>query len=349
VVWKFNRPHHDVDYSKYKEIPLQPNFPQSKHFPNDNYGMLLVDIHDTGKQTKARENLEYKTKESKSLLTPELHKNEIEKIFIPTVNRFDNQITFNHLPDDLKKRVVLVVQAWERKKYKLDCEYLVLPKSIKVGERYAIARTRNFIYEYAKNFKYAVLDDDITFYKRNAKYWGLASNMDTSKRRCTNAEIRTMFRLFSEWLDNPEITIASCGMIENPPAKTLFRNNSSISGCYWINGLRLQKILGSLDLASVSIAEDVYFILQLLKNGHGNRISNEFVFSNASNNNKLKSDLWDGITAAQAQKDYRYIEKRLPEFFKILRDESGEPIRGGYKKLGKVKVSYNKAYKSSRH
>ena len=34
----------------------------------------------------------------------------IEKIFIPTVTRMDNQITYDNLPDELKKRVVFVVQ-----------------------------------------------------------------------------------------------------------------------------------------------------------------------------------------------------------------------------------------------
>ena len=37
----------------------------------------------------------------------------IDKIFIPTVNRIDNQITYNALPDELKRQVVFVVQSWE--------------------------------------------------------------------------------------------------------------------------------------------------------------------------------------------------------------------------------------------
>ena len=41
----------------------------------------------------------------------------IEKIFIPTVNRVDNQITYNHLPKELQKKVIFVVQEWEKDKY----------------------------------------------------------------------------------------------------------------------------------------------------------------------------------------------------------------------------------------
>jgi hypothetical protein len=41
VVWKFNRPHHDVDYSKYKEIPLRPINSLGKHKGINSYGMQL--------------------------------------------------------------------------------------------------------------------------------------------------------------------------------------------------------------------------------------------------------------------------------------------------------------------
>ena len=48
----------------------------------------------------------------------------IDKIFIPTVNRIDNQITYNALPDELKRQVVFVVQSWEREKYNFNVDYL---------------------------------------------------------------------------------------------------------------------------------------------------------------------------------------------------------------------------------
>ena len=65
----------------------------------------------------------------------------IDKIFIPTVRRVNNQITYNGLPDELKKRVVFVVQAWEREQYHYDAEYLVLPESIHVDGLRPIAKT----------------------------------------------------------------------------------------------------------------------------------------------------------------------------------------------------------------
>ena len=66
----------------------------------------------------------------------------IEKIYIPTLHRIDNQVTYNNLPDSLKKKVVLVVQEWERDQYDYDVEYLVLPPEINKDDRYCLAKTR---------------------------------------------------------------------------------------------------------------------------------------------------------------------------------------------------------------
>ena len=69
----------------------------------------------------------------------------MEKIYIPTFKRVDNQITFNGLPDKYKEKTILVVQEQEREQYKYDCEYFV------VGNDIGIAKTRELIYRKAGN------------------------------------------------------------------------------------------------------------------------------------------------------------------------------------------------------
>ena len=91
----------------------------------------------------------------------------IDKIFIPTVNRIDNQITYNALPNYLKEKVTFVVQSWEREKYSFDNEYLVLPDYINLDHPRAISETRKVIYKAGSQIKYAMLDDDIIFRRRN--------------------------------------------------------------------------------------------------------------------------------------------------------------------------------------
>jgi hypothetical protein len=272
----------------------------------------------------------------------------IEKIFIPTVNRVDAQITFKNLPDELKKKVVMVVQAWERPKYSYDCEYLVLPDTSEYhfSDTYCIARTRKLIYEAGQNMKYALLDDDIEFVRRNAKYFGDSSNMEKSKRKSTNSDIIEMFDLFDRWLDDPDVTVCGCSFVQFPPRKERYYNNSSMSSVYWINGNDFNQLLPKMDLTSVKVFEDVCFLLSLLVNGYGNRVSSEFVYNNISISKKnYTSTIWDSQTAEQTTKDHQYLEKLFPGIFQIKYDESGNRVQGGFRNVGKTQINWKKAYK----
>ena len=121
----------------------------------------------------------------------------IEKIYIPTVRRAENQITFNNLPDELKKRVVMVVESGERHLYNYDCEYLEIPEEI-VGKWTQLAETRKLIHKHAGNIKYAMVDDDVVINRRNTKYWTGISNMDKSRRKATKDEISLMYEQVSK-------------------------------------------------------------------------------------------------------------------------------------------------------
>ena len=284
----------------------------------------------------------------------------IEKIFIPTVHRVDNQITYNNLPDSLKKKVVMVVQACEQTQYQYDCEYLVLPDTAEYhfSDYYCLPKTRRFIYEAGKNMKYCIFDDDIQFGRRNMKYFGALSNMETSKRFCNDDDINEMFSLFDEWLDISNVTVCGCSQVENPPSGGLeqvsfdkvasFRSNASMTSAYWINGNNFKNILEDLDLTSVRVGEDVCFLLSLLTRGYSNRVSNEFVTFNHSNNKKMKSTVWDQQTYEQTLKDHKHLEKLFPGIYNILYDKDGNRMKGGYRDFGKSKIEWSKAYKTSK-
>ena len=83
----------------------------------------------------------------------------IERIYIPTVRRAGNQITYNHLPAELKERVIMVVEPGERHLYKYPCEYLVIPTQL-VGTWTQLAETRLLIHKHAGAIKYCIADDD---------------------------------------------------------------------------------------------------------------------------------------------------------------------------------------------
>ena len=204
----------------------------------------------------------------------------IEKIFIPTVCRVDDQITYTSLPKELQKRVVFVVQAWERDQYKYDAEYLVLPEEITLDSHNALARTRKIIYDTGKNMKYAMFDDDIIFKRRNAKYWTGKSTMETSRRVSTHDDIIDMFNTFDTWLD--EVTLCGCEVTSLPPTHKPYLDNTKIACAYWFNGKDFAKDLDDMHLTDVKVSEDVLLLLGLLSRGYKTRLSSEFLNTNYS-------------------------------------------------------------------
>ena len=271
----------------------------------------------------------------------------IERIFIPTVNRADNQIAYNNLPDVLKQRVIMVVQAWERDKYQYPCEYLILPEDITLDDYYCLPKTRKFIYEAGQNMKYAILDDDLTFGRRNAKYWTGKSNMKMSKRKATEADVLEMFDVYSKWLDEPTVTVCGCCQAGFPPHYNEYSNNASLTGALWINGNDFKDLLPEFELTRTKVAEDTVFLLSLLSRGCGNRVSQEFIFFNHSVLSKnIKSTVWDEQTFEATHRDHKIIESMFPGIFTILYDNNGERVEGGYRNYGKTRTDWNKAFGS---
>lgn len=269
----------------------------------------------------------------------------IERIFIPTVNRVDNQITYEGLPKELQERVTMVVQKWERPKYHYDCDYLVLPDKVNLDDYYCLAKTRKIIYQEGCNMRYAILDDDLKFHKRNQKYFGLESNMEKSQRPLHPIELIMMEGVLDNWLDEPNVTIAGISQRQNPPSNKLWTNNTSLSSAIWVNGKDFKDILNELPLVKVRFGEDTLLFLSLLTRGYGNRVSQEFCFENMSL--RGTSTLWDQKTKENVEFDHYVIEEHFPEFFQVLYDENGERVKGGFRNYGKTKTSWSKAYKSS--
>lgn len=269
----------------------------------------------------------------------------IDKIFIPTVKRVNNQVTYHQLPDSLKSKVVMVVQEWERPQYDYPVEYLVLPSHIHYSDRKAIAMTREHIYRAGMNMKYAMLDDDVRFGRRNSKYWGEPSSMEKSKRNATDEDILEMFDIFDEWLNTK--TVCGCSFSENPPTGVPYRDNTAVYTAWWINGTHFSHELENLDLTSVGIREDAYFMLQLLSLGYSSRVSQEFLILNESVRKKnVDSEIWNNREFESIHSDNLYIQKMFPDVFEIQYDGQGDNFAKEFRCGGKVRIAWNKAYRS---
>ena len=270
----------------------------------------------------------------------------VSKIFIPTLHRVNNQIAYNALPPSLQEKVVFAVQAHEREQYQYPNEYLVLPEYITPHHPRAIAHTRKVIYEAGRDIQYVMLDDDITFKRRNAKYWTGESNMEKSQRPATHDDVLEMFDTFDRWLDEG-VTFCGPGFSENPPTGKPFQSNTSMSSAYWIDGPQFTHVLDEFPVTDVKVAEDVVFILSLLTRGYGNRVSQEFCMTNTSVHKKMDSVVWDDQTRETVLRDHKRIEELFPGLFEILYDADGDRVGGGFRDFGKSRIHWSKAYKQS--
>lgn len=255
----------------------------------------------------------------------------IERIYIPTAKRFLNQITYENMPKELQKKVIMVVRPDEKKHYMYDCEYLTVPHDI-VGTWTELAQTRKFIHKHAGAIKYAMIDDDIIIKRRNAKYWTGVSNMEKSRRNATMEEISEMYEQFSKWLDEPDIGIVGLSSPDIPPADTPYRDTTNVNTYVFYDGRMISKVIDEMDITSVRVSEDMLFLYEALSRGINSRRSEEWVFDNRSQVDKDLQDsriVWKGMfDDKETPEDYfqteehydcmRYIQKKYPYGVKIF-------------------------------
>ena len=275
----------------------------------------------------------------------------IERIYIPTVRRADNQITFNNLPEELKKRVIMVVEPGERHLYNYECEYLLVPEKL-VGTWTQLAETRLMIHKHAGAIKYAVLDDDVIIKRRNAKYWTGESNMEKSKRSATSDEITDMYENVSKWMDEESIGVVGLSDGGYPPAASEYEDTKPVYTYLFYDGRMISKVIDEMDITSLRIAEDVLFLFEALSRGINTRKSNEFMYDNRSMVDKdlaESREVWTGMyknkedrpdNYYQSDEHYKsmdYIQKKYPHIIQIFKDDNGKK---------KNRIAWKKLYNS---
>ena len=254
----------------------------------------------------------------------------IEKIYIPTVRRANNQVTYENLPKELQSKVIMVIDPAEKDFYNYDCQYLELPESI-IGTWAQLAKSRHFIYKHAGNIRYVVTDDDLIIRKRNAKYWTGISNMERSKRNATPEEILEMFVKFDEWLNESSIGIVGPANSDAPPPPKEYSDTKGIFGFQAIDGNMLSQVIDKMDITSIRVAEDVLFMFECLSNGINTRLSTEWMINNKSlSMAELKNTrvVWQEMYSPDNQpQDHfqtdnhynalKYIQSKFPHAIKI--------------------------------
>ena len=279
----------------------------------------------------------------------------IERIYIPTVRRADNQITFNNLPKELQERVVMVVEPGERHLYDYPCEYLEIPEKL-VGTWTQLAETRLFIHKHAGAIKYCVADDDIKIRRRNAKYWTGQSNMEKSKRDATAEEMLDMYETVDKWFDERAIGVVGLSDAGTPPASNEYEDTKDVYSYVFYDGRMLSEVINDMDICSLRIAEDVLFLYEVLSRGINTRKSTEWMYDNRSMVQKDLSDtreVWIGMfknvedrpdNYYQSDAHYdamRYIQSKYPHGVKIFEKDGKMKNRKYWKKV------YNPKYENT--
>ena len=279
----------------------------------------------------------------------------IERIYIPTVRRADNQITFNNLPKELQERVVMVVEPGERHLYDYPCEYLEIPEKL-VGTWTQLAETRLFIHKHAGAIKYCVADDDIKIRRRNAKYWTGQSNMEKSKRDATAEEMLDMYETVDKWFDESAIGVVGLSDAGSPPSSKEYEDTKDVYSYVFYDGRMLSEVINDMDICSLRIAEDVLFLYEVLSRGINTRKSTEWMYDNRSMVQKDLSDtreVWIGMfknvedrpdNYYQSDAHYdamRYIQSKYPHGVKIFEKDGKMKNRKYWKKV------YNPKYENT--
>ena len=279
----------------------------------------------------------------------------IERIYIPTVRRADNQITFNNLPKTFQERVVMVVEPDERHLYDYPCEYLEIPEKL-VGTWTQLAETRLFIHKHAGAIKYCVADDDIKIRRRNAKYWTGQSNMEKSKRDATAEEMLDMYETVDKWFDERAIGVVGLSDAGTPPASNEYEDTKDVYSYVFYDGRMLSEVINDMDICSLRIAEDVLFLYEVLSRGINTRKSTEWMYDNRSMVQKDLSDtreVWTGmfknvedrpVNYYQSDAHYdamRYIQSKYPHGVKIFEKDGKMKNRKYWKKV------YNPKYENT--
>ena len=278
----------------------------------------------------------------------------IERIYIPTVRRADNQITYDNLPDELKKRVIMVVEPNERPLYNYPCEYLEIPEKL-VGSWTQLAETRLFIHKHAGAIKYCIADDDIIIGRRNAKYWTGKSNMEKSRRVAKPEEVSLAFEIMDKWLDEEDIGITGFSNSGHPPPSTEWLDTVGCFSIIMVDGRMTSKIIDDVNVTELRTGEDILFLFECLSRGINTRLSMEWLHDNKSMSSykKMKDTriVWTEMynkdeEVPSMEKIYQnkhnqdaieHIQKRFPAGIKIYEKNGVKKHTRYWKKVFKPK------------
>lgn len=180
--------------------------------------------------------------------------------YIPTYNRVGNQVTYNNLPEEIQKRVILVVHPSESKLYGENHNLVVCPCD-------TIAAKREWIIKNCPTKYLVMLDDDLDFCRR------IKPNEVKLKRINKTSEVSEMFSFVYEALKSGYVHVGVSPRGGNNHIEDVVVENSRMYGLLAYNKKVLIK---NVVFNRVKFHEDFDINLQLLQKGFPNLVIAEF-------------------------------------------------------------------------
>ena len=229
------------------------------------------------------------------------------KIYIPTLGRVDNQMTYDNIPKSIQSNTYFVIQPKEELLFKElwpDSNILVLPE-----DDYGILNTRKWIVETAGESKYMMIDDDIVFWKRNVDRKTGKKNAEKSNEPFTPEDWNDLMNWAESKLDNG-YTVAGSRARGMPPHPKEDIEFSRIMQVFFIDGTKLyrDKLEWVLDSS-----EDVHFIIQVLQMGGKIVTSDKFLYVCEDYHSDGGCKL-SGRTSDSSLKDMNTLAEMYPKF-----------------------------------
>ncbi len=225
------------------------------------------------------------------------------KILIPTYRRTHSQATFNNIPDDWKKEVVMVVDQQDAEELKQRPEFEGIDFWIRPEHVKGIAQKRKWIFENILEEKIVMMDDDLSFEVRTGITPETRKEGEQLTRAATPEDLSHWLHELSKKLD----TYAHAGF-------SVRRHNDKLPNG-WFENSRVQCVLGfrpeivrnHCELGRIELREDFDYTLQLLKKGFPNAICSEILFSQ-------KINAPGGVSTYRTTEYNNEEAKRLAEF-----------------------------------
>ena len=255
------------------------------------------------------------------------------RIYIPTLGRSDKQITFDNLPKFLQDKTTLVVQPHEKDLYD-GYPTLVLPEDLM-----GISKTRKFIMEYAGDNLFGMLDDDIELRRRFSE--------SPTKRPLTKEDWHELYDTTIEWL-NTNCTFVGIRRGNLPPVGKDTMDNTETIVAVFYNGSKLPH-LDSLIWNHDLISEDVNLHLQLLLQGHKNRVWCKFGYVGEWAQEGGCQSGTNPRTVDLINRSHERLVELYPDFVKF-KMKDGKPKIAKHSKFDgfkMIKVFYSNASKSA--